>query len=471
MRKKSDIYVKMSLMVLDAVALVGAFGIAYLFRVTMDDRPIYINVGGIDFITSILTILPLWIILFYFFRMYEREVYSHPFRESGRLLLAAVFGIMLMISFGFFTNTSLFPTKLIALYSLISSFAILLVLRASANIVRLRFLHHNIGIRRVVIIGNAPLTASLAKSIQKDTATGFKLVAIVAKSEFIPNDLKSLRYPTLQTAMRQTTVDAIIQTDYDGADKNYDIAERHYLDFYQAPTLSGIWTARHEVELVDSTPLIFIKPTPLSGYGQIVKRIMDIIGSFIGIILASPLMIIVALAVKIGDPSGPILMRGKQQKRLTRHNRPFKVYKFRSHYAKFDGKTDEEVFAMVGKPELIEEYRKNGDKLDVDFRVTPVGKFIRRFSLDELPQMFNVFKGDISLVGPRALVPHELNQYDKKSALLSVKSGLTGLAVVSGRRDITFEERRRLDLYYVQNWSIWLDINILFKTILVIFRG
>ena len=156
-------------------------------------------------------------------------------------------------------------------------------------------------------------------------------------------------------------------------------------------------------------------------------------------------------------------------KRLTRYNRPFKVYKFRSHYAKFDGKTDEEVFRMVGKPELIEEYRKNGDKLDHDFRVTPVGRFIRRFSLDELPQLFNVVKGDISLVGPRALVPHELSAYDKKHVLLAVKSGLTGLAVVSGRRSISFEERRRIDLYYVQNWSLWLDITILLKTCLVIF--
>lgn len=102
--------------------------------------------------------------------------------------------------------------------------------------------------------------------------------------------------------------------------------------------------------------------------------------------------------------------------------------------------------------------------------MTPVGRFIRRFSLDELPQLFNVVKGDISLVGPRALVPHELSAYDKKHVLLAVKSGLTGLAVVSGRRSISFEERRRIDLYYVQNWSIWLDITILLKTCLVIFQ-
>ena len=471
MHKNYELIFRISLIVIDCFALVAAFTVAYILRITLDPRPIYINVGAIEFITSIFTLLPLWIILFYFFGLYKREVYSHPFRESGRILLAAVFGIMLMITFGFFTNTSLFPTKLIALYSLIASFGILLTLRAITNIVRLRLFRHGIGIRKVALVGNAPITTTLAEAIDQDSSAGLELVAIVSNTGLIPVKMRHLRYSSLGTALRRTPIDAIIQTDTDESGKNYELAEKYYLDFYQAPALNGIWTARHEVELINSTPLIFIKPTPLSGYGRIIKRLMDIAGSFIGIILASPIMLIVALAVKIGDPAGPVLMKGKQQKRLTRYNRPFKVYKFRSHYAKFDGKTDEEVFAMIGKPELIEEYRKNGDKLDNDFRVTPVGKFIRRFSLDELPQLFNVLKGDISLVGPRALVPHELDQYSKKSALLSVKSGLTGLAVVSGRRDISFDERRRLDLYYVQNWSIWLDINILLRTILVIFRG
>ncbi len=125
----------------------------------------------------------------------------------------------------------------------------------------------------------------------------------------------------------------------------------------------------------------------------------------------------------------------------------------------------------MNKPELIKKYRENGDSLDDDPRVTKIGKFIRATSLDELPQLFNVLKGDISLVGPRALIPQEINQYKKKDIILAVKSGVTGLAQVSGRRDISFEERRRLDVYYVQNWSILLDIQIIFKTIAsVIFR-
>ena len=103
--------------------------------------------------------------------------------------------------------------------------------------------------------------------------------------------------------------------------------------------------------------------------------------------------------------------------------------------------------------------------------VTGFGKFIRRTSLDELPQLFNILKGDISLIGPRALIPGELKYYGDRSLILSVKSGLTGFAQVSGRRDISFEERRALDIYYVMNWSVILDLQIFFRTIMAVFRG
>jgi undecaprenyl-phosphate galactose phosphotransferase len=119
---------------------------------------------------------------------------------------------------------------------------------------------------------------------------------------------------------------------------------------------------------------------------------------------------------------------------------------------------------MMGKPELAKAYRENGDSLPNDPRITKFGAFLRRTSLDEIPQLINIFKGDISLVGPRALIAAELQNYAYKNLILSVKSGLTGLAQISGRRDIPFEERRKLDLYYVQNWSFWFDITILLKT-------
>src|SRR5581483_10782127 len=116
-------------------------------------------------------------------------------------------------------------------------------------------------------------------------------------------------------------------------------------------------------------------------------------------------------------------------------------------------------------------YREKGDYLEKDPRTTAFGRFLRKTSLDELPQLFNVIKGDLSLVGPRALIPGELELYAKKHTILSVKSGLTGLAQVSVRRNISFDERRKLDMYYVQNWSFWMDVVILFKTIRTVISG
>lgn len=471
MVKNHDTIFRLSLIILDCLALIGAFTAAYILRITLDPRPFYIEIRALEFITSIIATLPLWLVLFYFFGLYNPKVYTHPVREFGRLGLAAVVGVMIMVSFSFFTSTPLFPTKLVAFYAAIISFFILLTLRIGANLVRMWLLSKKIGAKNVVIIGNSDQTRTLAEYIHEHPSMGFNLTGIVARNEFIPISLRNLKVSTLNSALLRLPIDTIIQTDDTDTSKNYNTATQHYLEFYQAPTFGGLLTAKHSVEILNATPLIKVHVTPLVGYGRIVKRLTDVSLSIIGLILASPLMLLIAIAVKVSDPAGPVFMRGKQQKRLTRYNRPFNVYKFRSHYAKFDGKTDEEVFEMVGKPELIKEYRANGDKLDHDFRVTPVGHFIRRFSLDELPQLINVLKGDISLVGPRALVPHELSSYDKKHTLLSVKSGLTGLAVVSGRRDISFDERRRLDLYYVQNWSLWLDITIILRTFLVIFKG
>ena len=175
-------------------------------------------------------------------------------------------------------------------------------------------------------------------------------------------------------------------------------------------------------------------------------------------------MLLTAIAIRLSD-NGPVFFR---QVRLTRGNREFTVFKFRSNYMAYNGLLPEEAFAKMGKPELAKKYRENGDYLPNDPRVTPVGRFIRRMSIDELPQLFNVFGGDISLVGPRALVPRDLAAYTKRHAILSVKSGITGLAQVSGRRDITIDERRQLDLYYVQNWSFWGDIIIVVRTVWIV---
>jgi lipopolysaccharide/colanic/teichoic acid biosynthesis glycosyltransferase len=210
-----------------------------------------------------------------------------------------------------------------------------------------------------------------------------------------------------------------------------------------------------------------VHQTALVGWGRVAKRVMDVAISSGALIAASPIMLFAAIAIKLTD-DGPVFFR---QTRLTRDDREFKVFKFRSMYMAYSGMSPEAAFTKMGEPELGSVYREQGDKLSRDPRITPIGHFIRRTSIDELPQLLNILLGDISLVGPRALVPHELALYKKRHAILSVKSGLTGLAQVSGRRNITFDERRQLDLYYVQNWSFWSDIVIIVRTAWIVLTG
>jgi lipopolysaccharide/colanic/teichoic acid biosynthesis glycosyltransferase len=222
-----------------------------------------------------------------------------------------------------------------------------------------------------------------------------------------------------------------------------------------------------EVDLFkQSVPVVTVHQTALVGWGRIVKRTFDLIVGTLLLILASPLLLFIMFMQLLSG--GHVFFR---QTRLTRFDQAFRVYKFRTVRPAFNGLSPEQAFEKIGKPELIERYRNNGDQISNDPRYGKFGNFLRKTSLDELPQLFNVLKGDISLVGPRALVPEELRLFEKRHAILSVKSGLTGLAQVSGRRNINFYERRKLDMYYVQNWSFWLDVVILFKTFRVVLRG
>src|SRR5690606_36963525 len=150
--------------------------------------------------------------------------------------------------------------------------------------------------------------------------------------------------------------------------------------------------------------------------------------------------------------------------RLTRGDQKFQMHKFQTVRNDLNGLTPEEAFTKIGRPELIKIYRDNGDFLENDPRYGAWSKFLRKTSLDELPQLWNVLRGDISLIGPRALIPNELEGFEDKHLILNVRSGITGLAQISGRRDLPWAERRKLDIYYVQNWSFGLDLQILLST-------
>ncbi len=458
----------------DVVALLLSFTAAYILRVTWligsPNMP-HVTISAIPYIGSVAVLIPFWLVLFYMLGLYGRNIYAYRPREIGRLFIAAALGVVMMIAVSFFTSEPLFPSKLVAIYAFVISFIVLVCVRSLLRFGRLLLLDHGVGAQRLLVIGNSEATVRIVDQIADDPRTGYSIVGVVTK-QTMPLTLKDVRvFDTLHQALKTVRPDVIMQTDSNESNDVYEAAVDHHIVYQYIPAHKALATSRHSSDVVAGLPIITVHITPLIGYGRIVKRAFDLVVSILASIILLPIMLLVALAIKLNDPKGRVLMSGIMANRVTRFGRVFHLYKFRSHYAKYDGKTDEEVFAMIGRPELIDEYRKNGDKLQEDFRVTPVGRFIRRFSLDELPQLFNVIRGDLSLVGPRALVPHEIDKFEKWHTILSVKSGLTGLAVVSGRRSIRFDERRALDLYYVQNWSFWTDIAIILRTLRVILRG
>jgi lipopolysaccharide/colanic/teichoic acid biosynthesis glycosyltransferase len=191
-------------------------------------------------------------------------------------------------------------------------------------------------------------------------------------------------------------------------------------------------------------------------YGKIAKRIIDIVGSLICIILFSPVFIIAPILIKI-DSKGPVLFI---QKRVGKNGKCYNTYKFRTMVV-----NDENTFYKKFKAENIKEliFQEENDP-----RITKIGKILRR-GFDELPQLFNVLKGDMSLVGPRPEIPEVVKLYDERQKIrLKVKPGITGLATIRGRGDIPLEETINYDIEYIENWSVWLDIKILFKTLYVI---
>lgn len=472
MRNNSSYIYRVFLALGDVFGLLLSFTAAYILRVTFlvgSANAPHVAIPAVPYITSIAVLLPFCIILFYLLGLYSHAVYMYRPRELGRLFIGAALAIVMMIAVSFFTSEPLFPSKLVPIYALVISFLLLFLIRTILRGVRLLLLDHGIGTQKLLLLGDNETVETLVEQIADNPRSGYTIVGLVT-NRGTDNNISVASFTTLDQALATVKPDVIIQTDSKNSNTVYETAIDHHMVYNYIPTHKALATSKHSTSVVAGLPIITVHTTSLIGYGRFLKRFFDLIVSIPLVIILSPLMLFVAIAIKLGDPKGPVLMHGKMATRLTRFNTPFRLYKFRSHYAKFDGKTDEEVFALIGRPELIEEYRSNGDRLKTDFRVTPVGRVIRRFSLDELPQFFNVIKGDLSLVGPRALVPHELNKFEKWQTILSVKSGLTGLAIVEGRRTISFAQRRSLDVYYVQNWTFWLDLSILLRTVRVIFE-
>lgn len=475
MKNNITLIYNVCLVVGDFLALIAAFSVAYLLRVKFNVGLNPEDIGpsnGRAFLDVFIAVVPAWLVIFALLGLYNSNIYEKRFKEFGRLLIGSFIGMLIAIFWHFMAGDDIFPARLVPIYGFVFAFLFLLLFRNIARLVRILLFDFNIGLTKVLLVGNTSMTRELVTWLNA-RSSGYKVVGIIGSKR----GLGAHNVPTYKTfaeftAQRGGSLHGIIQTElYADEVKNSEIlnfAQENHIGYRFVPGNTELFVGNIEVELFRSSiPVIAVHQTALFGWGRILKRLSDLAFGGLLVVLASPLMLAVAICIKLSG-GGSIFFR---QYRLTRFNHQFKIFKFRTQYAKYDGTTPEEAFAMMGKPELAEAYRKNGDFLANDPRVTPIGRLLRATSLDEIPQLFNVIRGDLSLVGPRALIPEELAGFKKRHTILSVKSGLTGLAQVSGRREISYEERRTLDVYYVQNWSVWLDLMIMAKTIRVVLGG
>lgn len=391
-------------------------------------------------------------------------------KELKKLFAIWLVWMMVVITYFFFTRT--FPfSRLAMIYSWGLTLGLLGLGRALIRIIQNSLLKYGIGRRRLLFIGNNNITDELEKMLKNDQS--YKILGLIGDT----NKSSSIKYlgkiSQLEYLLKKYKVDEVIQTKSDASSKQneeiVELCELKHVNYRFVPDLIEVRRTNIDIETVGSIPVISLKPTPLDGWGKVAKRLTDIIGATIGLTLLSPVMIATAIAIKI-DSKGPIfftkLDSGEDIKRVGERGKHFKCYKFRSMYPNTHN---------LRYKELIEENtRKEGPlvKIKNDPRVTKVGRFIRKYSIDELPQLWNVLIGNMSLVGPRPHLPEEVAKYEKHHRfVLTIKSGLTGLPQVSGRSNLEFEEEVKLDRFYIENWSILLDLKLIFKTIGVILRG
>lgn len=319
---------------------------------------------------------------------------------------------------------------------------------------------------RVLLVGSEQSVAHIASELQRTPEAGYSVVGACVPTGRIADTIPGTTIPimgnvnTIERALRVTGADTVAVTSTDDLPPmkvkqiswQLESGRQHLV---LAPSIVDIAGPRLHTRPVAGLPLIHVETPRFSGGQRLVKRMVDLLVSVVGVIIISPLLALLAITVRLTS-NGPVLFR---QKRVGLRGREFTMLKFRSMVV-----NAEEIL-----PELLAKQRDVGNevlfKMKDDPRVTPIGRIMRKFSLDELPQLFNVIAGSMSLVGPRPPLPSEVEQYaDHVHRRFLAKPGITGLWQVSGRSTLSWEESVRLDLSYVENWSLMGDLVIVMKT-------
>jgi exopolysaccharide biosynthesis polyprenyl glycosylphosphotransferase len=480
MRKRSELFFSFILVPIDFLALAAAFVVAYIVRVKVEGRPVAHPIAAVDFLQILLVSLPFLILIFALAGLYSQSSLRGRFSELGKVFVAVSGGVMFMILYDFMQAQPIFPSKAVPIYAYGLGLLFVWTARLVVRQLQRTLFKVGIGVHQALLVGSGPLAQRIAADLAT-TRSGYRLLGVIDTAPTAARRMRGFKvYASLaeaQAAMPGQHLDELIQADSDlSPDELLELvnyATNHQVAYRFTPNQFGLYTTNSEMGSLAGIPMIEIKLTPLDGWGRINKRVFDVLGSLAALAVLAPVFVLLAVIIKLTDP-GPVFYR---HRRLSRSGHELYMYKFRSMKqtfttsAKYRGKTPEQVFETMGRPELAAEF-KHHQKVQHDPRVSAFGRFLRHTSLDEFPQFFNVLKGDMSLVGPRPIVPAELKRYGNQGAVfMALKPGITGLWQISGRSDIGYEERVKLDIYYVENWSLLLDIKILLKTVAVILLG
>ncbi len=391
---------------------------------------------------------------------------SEEFRRAARgglLLLAAIS----VVSYG----GQLDIARSFVLFTVPAMTVATLFARFSARKWLARARRHGRCVKKVVAVGRDGAVADLVRRLQTDRYAGMEVVAACVPAPALAAGVRSTGVPidgdldSVVDVVRRHGADAVAVTSASETAAVYLRKlswqlEGSGIELLVSPGLIEIAGPRLHIRPFVGLPLLAIEEPVFSGWKRVLKGALDRTGAAIAIVLVAPVLLAIALAVKLSGP-GPVLYR---QERVGAYGRRYTMLKFRSLVVGADDKL-QDLLALNEHDGLLFKIRR-------DPRVTPVGRWLRRFSLDELPQLFNVLGGSMSLVGPRPPLPAEVERYDTSiRRRLLVKPGLTGLWQISGRSDLSWEESVRLDLRYVENWTLALDVLILWKTASAVIRS
>ncbi len=464
--KRSELFFSFILVPVDFLMIVLAGISAYHLRASemaTGIRPILYNLPFGEYLLSLVIVAAAWLAIFAIAGLYRARGIKR-FEELNRVFFACFAGFGLIVIFIFFFR-EWFSSRFIILAGWLIAWAYVSLARMLVRFIQKQIFRFGIGVHRVVIVGRGASADKLIQEWFSHRSRGYQVVKHY-------DDFSLETAQELEDYLQTKTADEIIQADPNLSKAEvvrlYDFADEHHLTFKYIADLLDTKVLKTEVDEVAGIPVVEVKKTPLDGWGRISKRIFDIVVSGILIIILSPVYLLTAIAIKL-DSAGPVFFSrlddGSPLCRIGQAGQKFRYFKFRSMVPGTDSLryTDLADQNLRGDGPMV--------KIKNDPRVTRVGKFIRRFSIDELSELFLVFIGSMSLVGPRPHLPEEVAKYERHhKKVLTIKPGITGLAQVSGRSDLSFEEEVKLDVYYIENWSLAQDVKILLRTPMAVLK-